>query len=679
MKFCPQCGSEYDSQVEYCSKDGAALSLSPLRADRLEGRVIDRKYRILEKLGGGGMGVVYKAEHIFLNKIVAVKILHSHLSADQEYLQRFQREARTACQIRHRSAILLHDFGVDGDLPYLAMDYIEGQTLAEVLKDEKTLSPERVYDIVSQISGALGEAHALGVIHRDLKPENIMLSVAKDGREVAQVLDFGIAKVLHTENEGDTPLTKFGTVFGSPKYMAPEQALQGELDQRTDLYALGVMIYEMLSGTVPFDISSPLAIMVKHAHDAPKPLKDAAPEKKFTEAINAVVMKLLEKEKANRYPSVKEFLIDFESAFVPERLQHASTAAGPSWQAFAGVVLLALVAMSGGYYYLRPVAGGEDARQLRRELERLEVEKLTKQREAEAAAKAAAESQQEVERAQQELERQRLVAEQVQRETEALKSAWLEEETRIEKLKSEADEATKAALVQRELAEKASAEVETQRQARLAEEQRVIAIQDEAAKAALLVKQRQEEAAQVKEELESHREERLKEEETALKLKADAEAAAATAKEFEAKIRAAEEQKQKLEESARAAEERRAKVELEIKEAQKQSIAKKDKSPKEPAVVSSGSLTEDEKRKAALRELEVAERKREAAMRAAAEAERKRVAAEQAARNAKILAEKRAMQADAASSSAVSASSIDDSAESDSERKHLPRQGKKRF
>jgi serine/threonine-protein kinase len=287
------------------------------QTDPLIGRSIGGKYELLSLLGKGGMGTVYKAEQTFIGRTVALKVLRpkEYESNIDEYLQRFRREAQTASQIRHPSAITIYDYGVEcvegkEDLPYLAMEFIEGKTLKEVLKETGTLPLDRIIPIMAQVCGALHEAHLLGIVHRDLKPDNIMISKRHDGSEWAHVLDFGIAKVLTEGGEGEEAgmtMTRTGSVIGTPRYMSPEQVLSRSVDQKTDIYSLGIILYELLSGKAPFDAASFMEVAMQHINEPPKPLKEQESAKGVSDAVAKIAMKALEKDPANRPKSAKEF------------------------------------------------------------------------------------------------------------------------------------------------------------------------------------------------------------------------------------------------------------------------------------------------------------------------------------------------------------------------------------
>lgn len=310
-KMCPDCGARFESDKTTCPHDGSFLVDDQPNEDPLIGKTIDNKYHILSKLGGGGFGAVYRAEHKMMNRTVALKVLHHHLldgDARNEFLVRFQREARTSSKIEHPNAITIHDFGIFENSPYLVMQYVEGRTLKQVINDHGALSIDRVVAIVEQVSGAIGEAHELGIVHRDLKPDNIILSSAKDGTERAIVLDFGIAKIMTEDSSSQSmQLTQTGTITGTPQYLSPEQARQSEIDGRSDIYSLGIITYEMLTGQVPFTADSVVAVLMKHMSEAPPRFEDLSKKVNIKSEIEEVVRAALEKEPDKRPATVSEF------------------------------------------------------------------------------------------------------------------------------------------------------------------------------------------------------------------------------------------------------------------------------------------------------------------------------------------------------------------------------------
>jgi eukaryotic-like serine/threonine-protein kinase len=299
MKECPRCNREFKDNLFYCSFDGHELVAKP-QLDKLIGALLDDKYRIEKKIGQGGMGTVYRATHVHMDSSVSVKVLHPHLSSDATALQRFRREARAAAQIRHPNAVAVTDFGVTRDtgLAYLVMEFLEGVELRDRIKSSP-LGYDGILDIVRQICAAVRAAHSKGIIHRDLKPENIWLLEDEDGVERVKVLDFGIAKLR--AGSGDGTLTQEGTIVGTPYYMSPEQCAGEELDARSDIYSLGIIIYEMLAGDVPFRAATPMGIVVKHLMESPRRLDELRPG--IPVGVQEVVMRALAKKKEDRQES----------------------------------------------------------------------------------------------------------------------------------------------------------------------------------------------------------------------------------------------------------------------------------------------------------------------------------------------------------------------------------------
>jgi serine/threonine-protein kinase len=280
----------------------------PSTGDALLGRTIAGKYTIESRVGGGGMGSVYRARQAGLDKIVAVKVLHRELMAEPTFATRFKREATSASRIDHKSSLRVLDFGEEPDgLLYIAMEFLEGKTLFKILREEAPLAPGRIVDLARQVLAALAAAHDLGIVHRDLKPENVVILPGKDDdgspTELVKVCDFGIAK-LQSRGEVDEKLTLEGSIVGTPEYLSPEQARGGELDARSDLYSMGVILFEMLTGEPPFRGDSPLAIVLKHL-DAPPP-RPSSITPAVDPKLEAVCLKALSKSPADRYASARE-------------------------------------------------------------------------------------------------------------------------------------------------------------------------------------------------------------------------------------------------------------------------------------------------------------------------------------------------------------------------------------
>ncbi|HEX5734448.1 MAG TPA: bifunctional serine/threonine-protein kinase/formylglycine-generating enzyme family protein [Blastocatellia bacterium] len=311
MKQCPVCDKEMKNHLLYCPFDGQLL-ITKTEQDEFVGRLIEEKYRIEEKIGEGGMGKVYRATHIHIGHTVAIKILHSQLATDQTAIERFRREAMAAAQIQHPNAVAVTDFGVmkDTGMAYLVMEFLTGIELRQRIKEKKQLDYEETFLIVHQTCSALQAAHVKGIIHRDLKPDNIWMLKSEDEIPRIKVLDFGIAK-LKTDTEMNQ-LTQQGMIVGTPYYMSPEQCRSEELDARSDIYSLGIILYEMLTGQVPFIATTPVGVVLKHANEAPKPLREL--RSSIPESLEAVVLRALQKERKDRQESATQLAQEFETA-----------------------------------------------------------------------------------------------------------------------------------------------------------------------------------------------------------------------------------------------------------------------------------------------------------------------------------------------------------------------------
>ncbi|QDG53813.1 serine/threonine protein kinase [Persicimonas caeni] len=285
---------------------GAVPSELAAPSDTLTGELLSGRYLVQDCLGEGAMGAVYRAEHTLMKKTVAVKVLRPQITQRQELVERFQREAQAAANIDHPNICSASDFGrMDDGTFFLVIEYLEGRTLEDELAEHGRLAPDRATHIAAQIASALARAHKLDVVHRDLKPENIMLVEREGDADFVKILDFGVAKVRLTEEHEEAQLTKAGTVWGTPRYMSPEQAAGGEVDGRSDLYSLGVILYEMLAGRPPFDDDSPARVMAMHLTEQPEPLAKVAGDADIPVHLANLVERLLSKSPPKRPPSAQ--------------------------------------------------------------------------------------------------------------------------------------------------------------------------------------------------------------------------------------------------------------------------------------------------------------------------------------------------------------------------------------
>jgi serine/threonine-protein kinase len=280
-----------------------------LRSDALLGRTIDGKYRIDAKIGVGGMGAVYRAARLRIGDEVAVKILHPARVLEPQAGERFQREAQAAARLKHPNAVFVIDFGVTNDgLVYLVMELLHGESLRTLIKQEGPLAPTVAAEILKQVCGALDEAHRHQIVHRDLKPDNIMVKTGINGLSV-KVLDFGIAKL---RDLAASDLTLTDSVMGSPRYMSPEQCLGEEIDGRSDIYSLGVVLYEMLAGVVPFNRPTSTAVVDQQVNQPPPPLRKVNPT--ISPSVEAVVLQALAKRREARPQSARALAAAFSAA-----------------------------------------------------------------------------------------------------------------------------------------------------------------------------------------------------------------------------------------------------------------------------------------------------------------------------------------------------------------------------
>lgn len=309
MKICPVCSTEYPDDVKFCPNDGQTLR-SAAPANDLVGQVIADRYHVVKKLGEGGMGQVYLAEHVKMGRRSAIKVMNPSMVHDPDAVARFNREASNASRITHPNVCAIYDFGETPDgLIYLAMEFIEGEPLTDLLEREAALPLERAAGLFLQTADALQAAHDLGIVHRDLKPDNIMLSRRKSGGDTVKVVDFGIAKAVGGDEAGQK-VTKTGLVVGTPEFMSPEQLSGDKLDGRSDLYSLALVFYRMLTGTLPFHATSVQETMIKRLTDDPLKLAEARPDLSFPAGLQPVLDTALARSPADRYQTVAKFAAD---------------------------------------------------------------------------------------------------------------------------------------------------------------------------------------------------------------------------------------------------------------------------------------------------------------------------------------------------------------------------------
>lgn len=343
MKYCSVCDRKYPDTSRVCEHDGVTLKTTE-SADPFIGKTIKGKYRVLKKLGAGGMGAIYLAEQTSIGRKVALKMLHREFAADDEFVKRFHQEARLAASFSHRHVITIHDFdqAEDGSL-FIAMEYVQGKNLKTLIR-EGPLQLGRAVRLGRQIAEGLSAAHRSGIIHRDIKPENIMII---EGTEEVKLMDFGISRLRDAETL--SRLTRPGMIMGTPAYMAPEQIEGSEVDNKTDIYAFGVVLYEMLSGEGPFKAPTPTALLMKHVNEVPVPLRKLRND--IPPAIEHVVMQALEKKPERRQREMEEVVCHLRSVeeTIKDDTPPTVIIAAPGFEkkhrrVVAGVLLFATVA-----------------------------------------------------------------------------------------------------------------------------------------------------------------------------------------------------------------------------------------------------------------------------------------------------------------------------------------------
>jgi len=310
MKYCPTCHRTYPADYNVCPGDQAALQ----SAHELQpGMVIRNKYEILERIGIGGMGFVYRGRHITFNEVCAIKIVNDVIAGDANFLQRFQTEAVVTRKLRHPNAVRVDDFDYTEDgRPFIVMELVQGKDVGEILQSQGPMSVPRAVRVATQVAQALGFAHKLGIVHRDIKPGNIILTSNEQGQETAKVLDFGIAKLREAVEGAKPGMTMTGMVVGTPLYMSPEQFMGKkagqEIDGRTDLYSLGVVLYQMVTAQLPFEGDTLYSLMMQHMEGNVRPPHELVPELQIPESLSLVILKAIDKDRDQRFQTAEEFV-----------------------------------------------------------------------------------------------------------------------------------------------------------------------------------------------------------------------------------------------------------------------------------------------------------------------------------------------------------------------------------
>ncbi|HZI22495.1 MAG TPA: serine/threonine-protein kinase, partial [Gemmatimonadales bacterium] len=308
MKICPVCSTEYADDVRFCPSDGQTLRSSSPGTD-LVGQVLADRYHVVKKLGEGGMGQVYLAEHVKMGRKSAIKVMSPSMVHDPDAVARFNREAANASRISHPNVCAVYDFGETPEgIIYLAMEFVEGEPLTDLLAREGSLPVPRAGAIFLHVADALQAAHDLGIVHRDLKPDNIMVSRGRDGTDHVKVVDFGIAKAVG--GGAAQKVTKTGLVVGTPEFMSPEQLAGDTVDGRSDLYALALVLFKMLTGQLPFAGTTAQDTMISRLTDEPAKLVDVRPDVGFPPGLQATLDTALTRNPADRYQSTAKFASD---------------------------------------------------------------------------------------------------------------------------------------------------------------------------------------------------------------------------------------------------------------------------------------------------------------------------------------------------------------------------------
>jgi serine/threonine protein kinase len=343
------------------------------------GTLLQDRYEIGELIGQGGMGRVYRVYDRNLEKSFAAKVLNADLVKDATSVKRFEQEAQAAASLTHANLVAVYDYGQsEFGSPFIVMDYLEGEDLAAILRREGFVEKDRALDIIFQTSEAVSHAHKKGVIHRDLKPGNIFVTKSADGNDIVKVLDFGIAKIHQLPGQSAETLTQTGELFGSPLYMSPEQCLGNVIDPRSDVYAVGCVLYELLTGQSAFGAQHPIKIILKHINEDPKPPSEVLKDGSLSKDLDGLVMRCLEKDPGDRYESMDQFikdlraLMDHKPIKIPKRRKKQPAKSSPAVFTFklAAFGLLSLVLLGGAVLivqmqgFFAPLNAATDAQNL---------------------------------------------------------------------------------------------------------------------------------------------------------------------------------------------------------------------------------------------------------------------------------------------------------------------------
>ena len=326
MKFCGNCGFSFSAGKpgKRLSKHKETISPPFLAAkDEWIGKVVDHRYLVMESIGSGGMGQVFKVKHQRMGKIAAMKVLHPDLAKKNSVVARFKKEAEAVSKLTHPNIVQIFDFGEWQDNLYLVMEFAQGRDLSWIFAEETKLDFFRAAPLMAQVCAALEESHQVGIVHRDLKPENILVAKTRSGRDFVKVLDFGLAKLM--ENPGTIHDTEKGSIVGTPHYMSPEQ-IQGssKLDARSDVYSFGVVLYRMLTGVPPFTASTPMGVLTKHLTEIPPLPSKINPE--LTSDMDEFILRCLAKDPRNRFQTIADTQHELETLFTK---LHTAKKSGP--------------------------------------------------------------------------------------------------------------------------------------------------------------------------------------------------------------------------------------------------------------------------------------------------------------------------------------------------------------